>query len=108
MEKIIPKLKRKYRLILLSNTDELHYSYIKKEFPVLDYFDGFVLSHKVGMRKPNPLIFLKSIKKSKTMPWNCIYFDDIPEFVIMARLLGIRAHQYSSSLKLKDALKKAL
>ena len=108
MEKRIPELKGKYRLVLLSNTDELHYSYIKKEFPVLNYFDDFVLSHKAGMRKPNPLIFLKAIKKSKTMPWNCIYFDDIPEFVIMARLLGIRAYRYSSSLKLKVALKKAL
>ena len=107
IEKIIPKLKKKYRLILLSNTDEMHYDYIKKEFKILNYFDDFVLSYKVKCRKPNPLIFLKAIQKSKTFPWNCVYFDDILEFVWMAGLLGIKAVQYRGIGKLKRNLKEA-
>ena len=102
MEKIIPKLKKNHRLVLLSNTDELHYKYIKKEFPVLKYFDDFILSYKAGMRKPNPLIFIEAIKKSKTMPWNCVYFDDVREFVWIAGLFGIKGHQYENSEKRKN------
>src|SRR3989344_8194335 len=108
IEKIIKSLKGKVRIVLLSNTNEWQYEYARKKYKIIDMFDDYVLSHKVGKRKPNPLIFLEAIKKSKTLPWNCLYFDDIAEFVIMARLLGIRAHQYSGSLKLKDVLKKAL
>lgn len=107
IEKIIPKLKKKYRLVLLSNTDEMHYNFIKREFPALNYFDDFVLSYEVGMRKPNPLIFIEAIKKSKTMPWNCAYFDDIFEFVGMARLMGVKAMQFRNSKKLKDNLKQS-
>ena len=108
IEKIIKSLKGKVRIVLLSNTNEWQYEYARKKYKIIDIFDDYVLSHKVGKRKPNPFIFMEAIKKSKTMPWNCLYFDDIAEFVIMARLLGIRAHQYSGSLKLKDVLKKAL
>ncbi|MEK6946778.1 MAG: HAD family phosphatase [Nanoarchaeota archaeon] len=108
IEKIIPKLKKKYRLVLLSNTDELHYKFIKQKFPILNYFDDSVLSCKVGMRKPNPLIFIEAIKKSGTMPWNCVYFDDILEFVWVARLLGIKSFQYKGSIDINKALKKPL
>jgi len=107
IEKIIPKLKKKYRLVLLSNTDEMHYNFIKKEFQVLNYFDDFVLSYKAGMRKPNPLIFIEAVKKSKTTPWNCVYFDDIMEFVIVARLMGIKAFRYKDIRKLKRNLKES-
>ena len=51
------------------------------------------------MRKPNPLIFIEAIKKSGTYPWNCAYFDDIPEFIVMARLIGIKAFKLISDLK---------
>ncbi|MEK6891973.1 MAG: HAD-IA family hydrolase [Nanoarchaeota archaeon] len=106
IEKIIPKLKKNYRLVLLSNTDELHYSFIRKNFNVLNYFNDFVLSYKFGCRKPNPLIFLEAIKKSRTYPWNCAYFDDIKEFVWVARMMGVKAFQYKSIEKLKSDLKK--
>jgi len=108
IEKIIPKLKKKYRLVLLSNTDELHYNFIKKVFPVLNNFDDFVLSYKVGKRKPNPMIFVEAIRKSKTMPWNCAYFDDIGEFVFVARLLGIKGFQYKKGMDVDESLKKHL
>ena len=100
----IKKLSKKYRLILLSNTDELHFGCIKGKFKIINEFNDYVLSYKVRMRKPNPLIFIEAIKKSKTYPWNCIYFDDIPEFVWMARLFGIKAYQYRNFDDLKKVL----
>ena len=104
---IIKKLKKNYRLVLLSNTDKLHFEFIKNKYKIVDIFDEYVLSYKEGCRKPNPLIFLKAIKKAKAMPFNCLYFDDIPEFVLAARMLGIKAFQYKNFEKLKNDLKKA-
>ena len=104
VEKIIKSLKGKVRLVLLSNINEWQYEYARKRYKIIDMFDEYVLSYEVGMRKPNPFIFLEAVKKSKTMLWNCLYFDDIPEFVYMARMLGIRAFQYKNMEKLKNDL----
>jgi HAD superfamily hydrolase (TIGR01509 family) len=65
-----------------------------------------VLSYKIGYRKPNPLIFLSALKKAKTLPFNCVYVDDIPEFVYIARLMGIKAFQYKNFEKLISDFKK--
>ncbi len=100
VEQAIKKLKSDFRLVLLSNTDELHFEYIKNKFKIVNIFDGYVLSYEVGMRKPNPLIFFNAIRKSEAFPFNCLYFDDIPEFVFMAKLMGIKASRFVNSKKL--------
>lgn len=107
VENLIKKLKKEYRLVLLSNTDELHFEYIKNKFKIVNVFDEYLLSYKLGCRKPNPLIFWKAIKKAKTMPYNCLYFDDIPEFILVARLMGIKAFQYKNFEKLINDLENA-
>ena len=106
VEKLIRDLKGKYRLLLLSNTDILHFDYIKNKYKIIDIFDDYVLSYKVGYSKPNPLIFLSALKKAKALPFNCAYIDDIPEFVYVARLMGIRAFQYKNFGKLANDLKR--
>ena len=102
---VIKKLKKKFRLILLSNTDELHFEYIKKKYKIVNIFDVHVLSYKVGHSKPNPLIFLDALKKAKAMPFSCLYFDDISIYVYSARLMGIRAFQYKNFEKLVEDLR---
>ena len=98
--KLIQKLKKNFRLVLLSNTDALHFEYAKNKYKILDVFDDYVLSYEVGHSKPNPLIFWTAIKKSKTAPFNCVYFDDIAAFVFVARLMGIKAFQFKGYEKL--------
>lgn len=103
---IIKKLKKRFRLILLSNTDEIHFEFIKKKFKITRIFDDYVLSYQAKCRKPNPLIFFDAIKKAGALPFNIAYFDDIPEFVLIARLMGIKAFQYKSFKKLIGDLRK--
>ena len=104
VEKIITSLKGKVKLVLLSNTNEWQYEYARKRYKIIDIFDDYVLSYKVGKRKPNPLIFMEAVKKSGVLPWNCVYIDDIPEFVFVARLMGIKAFQFRGFEKLKKDL----
>lgn len=104
--KAIKKLKKHYRLVLLSNTDKLHFEYVKKRFKIVNIFDGYVLSYDVGRRKPNPLIFTEAIKKCKTLPFNSMYFDDIPEFIIIARLMGVKAYRFKDYKKMMQDLNK--
>ena len=54
---------KKYRLFLLSNTNELHISWIQNDWGMELYnefkscFEQFYLSHEIKMRKPNSNIF---------------------------------------------------
>ena len=92
IENLIKDLKKRFRLILLSNTDEVHFAYIREKFKIVNAFDEQVLSYKVGHRKPNPLIFLQALKKANTLPFNCVYFDDIPEFVYVIKYFQFYHH----------------
>jgi HAD superfamily hydrolase (TIGR01509 family) len=105
MEKLLDKLKKNYKLILLSNTDILHFTYCKKTYKILNVFDDFILSCEVGRRKPSPLIYLHALKKAKTFPSKIIYIDDIGRFVKAAKFFGIKGIQYKNMQKLRSDLK---
>src|SRR3989338_909204 len=105
VEKLIINLKRNFKLILLSNTDKLHFKYLKNKYKIINAFDAYVLSYEVGYRKPNLLIFSDALKKAKTLQFNCIYIDDTPAFVCVAKLIGVKAFQYKKFNKLIYDLK---
>lgn len=92
------------RLFILSNTCEAHFEYILKEFSFLELFDGFVLSYKVGARKPEKEIFESALLSAECEKERCFYIDDIPEFVLAAKALDIDAEQYTTPHLLKTHL----
>jgi len=84
--------KKKHALILLSNTCEAHFDFIEKHYPIVKYFDNKVLSYKVGLRKPNPKIFLQSLELAKnTMNF---YTDDLEENIAAAKKIGLDAVRF--------------
>ena len=65
MEEVAARLARRYPLYLLSNTNELHFHYIEEHFPVLlQHFRAFILSYRVGSRKPEAGIFQALIREA--------------------------------------------
>src|SRR5436190_9741705 len=55
---LIPRLRPHYRLLLGSNTTELHALQFKRQFAELfQYFDHLVLSFEIGVRKPRAEFF---------------------------------------------------
>lgn len=100
---LLPRLKEKVTLHMLSNTNELHIEYAKQEFPeVFAPFSSLTLSYKVGASKPDKEIFLESLKLTAVKAEECLYFDDILEYVKRAQELGFRAHQYVSVQGVRD------
>jgi glucose-1-phosphatase len=96
-EKIIENLSQKYRLLVLSDTNELHFEFIKVNFPILRHFDDFVLSYQVGVVKPAPEIFYAAIEKANCLPEECFFTDDREVNVIGAEKVGIKAIQFISA-----------
>lgn len=106
VEEIIENLKKKFILVLLSNTDILHFEHIRKKHSIIDAFDEHILSYKEGCRKPHPLMFLKAIKKARTLPFNCLYIDDTLECVCAAQMIGMKTIHYNHFTGLTRELKK--
>ena len=93
---IANRLKKKYRIGLLSNTNILHYRYIKNNFPIFNLFERLFLSFEVGAAKPDKIIYQKAIKELGVLPENIFYIDDRPELVNSAACLGINSFIFTN------------
>ncbi|MCL4503509.1 MAG: HAD family phosphatase [Deltaproteobacteria bacterium] len=105
METVVAHLSRRYPLYLLSNTNELHFLYIQENFPsLLSHFRSFILSYRVGSRKPEPLIYQALIRESGLPPEQILYTDDREDFVAAARSQGLAAWHFTSPGNFKEQL----
>ncbi len=106
MDELLEQLKKHCPLYLISNTNDLHFEYIKKQFGLMKHFTGFFPSHQVGHRKPNPAMFQHVLKEIKLKPEETVFIDDIIEFVDSAKQLGMNAIQFTTRKHLEVELQK--
>lgn len=82
-----------YKLILLSNTNDLHISWIQENIEIYEAFkacfDGFYLSHEINLRKPNASIYQYIIEKQDLIPEETLFIDDTEDNILSAQDLGI-------------------
>lgn len=83
------ELKRRLPVYLLSNTNELHFEYLRKRFAFIREADGEVLSHEVKARKPEKAMYEAALARAGAAPGEAFYIDDIPAYVEAAGRLGI-------------------
>jgi putative hydrolase of the HAD superfamily len=105
-EELILDLKQRYRLVLLSNTNELHFGWLREKYPILDHFDAYTLSYEVKAMKPDERIFAAAVANAKCEPGECFFTDDIEPYIEGARRYGIDAEQFSSEETLRDHLRR--
>ena len=86
---------KKYRLFLLSNTNDLHISWIQKNWGMEQYnafkicFEQFYLSHEINLRKPNNNIYEFVLTTNDLAPKETLFIDDTKENTDAAKALGI-------------------
>lgn len=102
---LIPRLKPRYRLVLLSNTNELHARQFVPQFAdTLRYFDAVVLSYEVGVRKPDPRVYAICQERAGCAAAECLFIDDLPANVEAARACGWQGLVYRRGDDLAAAL----
>ena len=94
MERIIPSLKKRYPLFLLSNTSDLHLAYLMRNFDVLQHFRDGVYSFRAKCAKPERRIFEMAIKQFGVRAENTAYVDDLAPNIHSASEVGLKAVQY--------------
>ncbi len=102
---LLPILKKKYRLFLLSNTDSIHQKYGWQKYEFLKYFDKLILSHEVHSVKPEEIIYRKVEEASGFPSEEHFYIDDIQEYVDAAIKIGWDAVVFEGYDKLMNDLK---
>jgi glucose-1-phosphatase len=95
MVKKVESLVGKYRLVLLSNTHDLHVRYLRPLLPVLEKFDGLVLSCEEGVMKPDAKIYELALGHAKCAPQNAVFFDDVDKYVQGAKAVGLNAFVFT-------------
>lgn len=105
-EAMLQGIARNYRLVLLSNTNAIHFEMLVESYPLLHHFHSYVLSYQVGAMKPLPLIYQKAIEAAECQPRECFFTDDIAANVEAARALGIDAVQFHSAAQIEVELRK--
>jgi FMN phosphatase YigB (HAD superfamily) len=105
-EAMLEGIARNYRLVLLSNTNAIHFEMLRENYPLLRHFHALVLSYQVGAMKPLPLIYRRAIEAAGCLPEECFFTDDIAPYVAAARAQGIDAVQFESAAQIEAELRK--
>ena len=105
-ESMVAGIAQRYRTVLLSNTNAIHYAMLRANYPLLRHFHACVLSFEVGAMKPMPAIYRRAIEAAQCLPGECFFTDDMPAFVEAARAQGIDAVKFESAAQIEAELHK--
>lgn len=103
-ESMLAGIAARHRLLVLSNTNAIHFAMVRRNYPLLRHFDDLVLSYEVKAMKPSPAIYREAIARAQCRPEQCFFTDDIPAYVEGARRAGIDAVQFKSCAQLEQDL----
>ena len=104
----IGKLARARRCAMASlNNESLEINeYRIHRFRLRDYFEVFLSSCYLGVRKPTPAIYKLALKITQCEPSECVMIDDRSLNLEFAREQGIQTIQFTSVEQLRADLKK--
>ena len=105
MDKLLTRLKKHYPLYLISNTNALHFTYLKKHFKLLRHFKRRFPSHEVGARKPDLKIYRRVLRKIGLRPEETVFIDDMKSFIAGARKAGMHAIRFKTRARLTRNLR---
>jgi glucose-1-phosphatase len=100
-ESFLLALKQHYRLMLLSNTNEIHFDFLIQHYPILRVIEERLLSYQAGCMKPDARIFELAVKKAGVAPEKIFFTDDRTENIEAAQRAGIQALLFQSETQLK-------
>ena len=108
MREVLSELKGEFRLIALSNTDDIHWDYALRNYQIFELLDGWVVSYKEGVAKPDPDIYQAVVQRYCAGKLPFFYTDDMPSYIEAARQLGWDAEVFNDAAQFRDEIKRRL
>ncbi len=104
LEYIAAELKGRYKLSILSNSrsdDALNKLFTPEQRAL---FDDTLLSHHLGLFKPDPRMYLAAAERLGVAPEACLFVDDREHHAAGAQQAGMRPLIYTNLTKLEHDL----
>ncbi len=94
----LSSLRRHYRVFLLSNIGDIHWQETRRKaletgIAMEDCFDGFFLSYKMRLAKPDARIYDQLIEQTGIDPSTTLYVDDLPDNIEAGKRAGLQAYK---------------
>lgn len=93
---MIRKLKNHFKILLLSNTNDIHFKCFSDYLKTAGYsaiwkelFDHQILSFETGMRKPDAAIYSYAARQADCSNEQCLFIDDSPANIRGAQMVGM-------------------
>ncbi len=106
---VLPQLKEKYKLYLLSNTNEIHLQEFQRRYQAWkpgelfdDLFDAAYYSHRIGERKPNASAFEYVLEKHNLIAAETLFIDDSINNIEAAQQLGLQTIHLLPGMKVEE------
>jgi len=105
IEDLLNRVRQKYRIAFLSNSNEVHAEVIPRKFGSLfEKDDRIIFSHRFNCAKPDPEMFQRALEIVGALPQQAVLVDDLLENVLAARSVGMTAYQFRDSFVLERDL----
>lgn len=101
---LLRRLHARYPLFLLSDTNEIHFGYVRQTVGILRIFREFIVSFQVGAMKPDPRIYGEALRRSGLPATACVFVDDRAVNVEGAARVGMHAILFRSPEQLAAEL----
>jgi len=96
---LLQKLRKKYRLFLISNTNQIHYEHYLRDLQdrygcrdFSDLFERVYFSHLIGLKKPSREVFDYVLSDAGILPGETLFIDDSIQHIEGARKSGLRVY----------------
>ena len=101
----IPRIKQAgFRLGILSNMGDGVLDYLRPRFPWLAQFDHLTWSCELGVVKPDPAIYLHTVKKLNVSPNRALFIDNLKKNIVGAEAIGLHAALFENPEQLQNDL----
>jgi putative hydrolase of the HAD superfamily len=104
---LLQKLKSKYRIFLLSNTNDIHLQAVNRalkrvsnESNLSGFFEKTYYSFEIGMRKPDCEIFNKVCSENNLDYSKTLFIDDTEKHILGAKEIGLKTHLFAAGTTL--------
>ncbi len=106
MREALAELKGEFRLVALSNTEEVHWAHAVRNYPIFKLLDGWIVSYREGVAKPDPVIYQTLVDRYCNGRLPFFYIDDILRNIEAARHLGWDAEVFSDAAQFREEVEK--
>jgi putative hydrolase of the HAD superfamily len=95
---LVQRLHGRYRLVLVSNTNAMHYRHVRRRFPVFNRFERHILSFREKVRKPDQRIYARAARACGARPAQIFYIDDREDLTQAASEMGFQTFTFKKNL----------